>query len=547
MLIKLYWRMLWQQHWRALSGISLAVITALAGISLLAVSGWFISATAIAGLSAASAHSFNYFAPGAIVRGLSITRTVGRYGERLTTHDATLRVISQLRAQIFQQIAQRNHTTKPLHHQQVSSQLLQDIEHAERLYLQALVPMTVTVVASLLYLTCISLVLPTLLPWLALPLLVALMLVPLLHARHSGPTQDRLNQLRTEHWQQSSSLFQNLRTLILFQRLQPLSSSLESLAAQSDQSEGLSLKYQHRLALLSQLSLVSLTGLVLWQGLIAHEQQLLTTPNLFMLVLLTLGCQEVFSQNAGALGELLIGQQALKRLETYCPEPSRETARNDTMEERKDTRRFYPQETPALELHTLTYCYPQQQGAPLSYPELNLTIGWHWLTATSGGGKSTLLRLIAGQLTGPTNTLKIYSPAHADNSIGLMPQQVGILRASLRDNLCLHNNYSDAQLWQALALVELDTWVKALPEGLDTWLGDGERMPSGGEIKRLGLARIILQDRPVILLDEPTAGIDAERSRRILKRLRQRWSDRLVIISSHERSLMRPEEQEIRW
>ncbi|MDO6748906.1 hypothetical protein Q4563_16815, partial [Gilvimarinus sp. 1_MG-2023] len=82
-----YFRQLAAEQKLALLGIFLAVLTAFSGVALLAVSGWFISAAAMAGLNAVAAHQFNYFTPAAMVRGLSISRTLGRYGERLASHE----------------------------------------------------------------------------------------------------------------------------------------------------------------------------------------------------------------------------------------------------------------------------------------------------------------------------------------------------------------------------------------------------------------------------------------------------------------------------
>eukprot|EP01034_Spumella_vulgaris_P017279 gene17279-22024_t len=80
-----------------IAGAALSAFTVLAGIALLGVSGWFIAATALAGLSAAAAVSFDVFSPSALIRFLALARTGGRYGERLATHEATLGVLAGLR------------------------------------------------------------------------------------------------------------------------------------------------------------------------------------------------------------------------------------------------------------------------------------------------------------------------------------------------------------------------------------------------------------------------------------------------------------------
>lgn len=535
MLIRRYFQLLWQQRTMMLSGIVLAIVTALAGIALLAVSGWFISATALAGLTVAGAHSFNYFAPGAVVRGLSITRTAGRYGERLTTHDATLSVIARLRAELFGQIASRNWQESRLNRHHASSQLLSDIEHAEGLYLNALVPALTSLASALVYLLCIGLFLPALLLWIALPFAASILLIPYLHWRALTTNQDQLHQQRNQQWSDASSLFTNLRTLTLFQRLPSTGAQLQNSASAADRTELTTNRRRQWLAACNQLLLGLMTLLTLWQGLLALQHDTLAGAQLFMLLLLTLGTQEVIAANTGALSQFGLGYRALKRIEKQCNQTPLHEQRQHTESRQQSIR-----------IDMLSYSYPQANTPVFDQLVLSLQSNqWYWLTSASGSGKTTLLQLIAGQLQPQCGTIHVQGPQDLKEDIGLMPQHVGILRGSLRYNLCLHHNFTDSQLMQALTMVELDEWLKKLPNGLDSWLGHGELLPSGGETKRLGLARLILQDRPILLLDEPTSGIDQQRSQRILSRLHAHWQDKLVIISSHDRTLIAPKDREL--
>ncbi|WP_299195015.1 ATP-binding cassette domain-containing protein [uncultured Amphritea sp.] len=527
-LVKRYFQLLWQQRGMATLGLLLATITALSGIALLAVSGWFISATALAGLSLASAHGFNYFAPGAIVRGLSIARTFGRYGERLATHEATFRVISHLRSDMFGTLTRHNWQEQPLNSHEASSRLLDDIRHAESLYLSALVPGLVMLLSALLYLATVTLFLPQLALWLLLPLLTSVVLLPALYLRRVLQPQNTLHQQRSQQWSDAHSLFSNLRTLILFDRLTPQSDKLCHSAAIADQTEQRASNARQSVHALNQLVQASMLLLVLWQGLEGLATGQLEGALVFMLLLLTLGLQEVLTTGSSALAAFALGYQALQRIGQLSP-----------AEPQPDQRRFIDPASPQtmITVENLSYRYPTRQEATIAALNTELTeTNWYWLTTPSGQGKTTLMQLLAGQLQSQQGRIT-FSGIEA-NQIGLMPQQISLLQGSLRFNLCLHQPYSDAVLWETLKMVELDHWASGLPEQLDSWLGKGAHLPSGGEVKRLGLARLILQDRKVLLLDEPTAGIDTERSQRILQRLRQHWSGHIIIISSHDTALM---------
>ena len=122
----------------------LSLITILANISLLAISGWFITSMALAGLSGAS---INYFTPAAIIRFLAIVRTVGRYGERMLTHRATFNVLAQMRHYFYQQLE----PLLPYYQQQMQSgdllaRLQSDIDQLDNFYLRILLPSGVALV-----------------------------------------------------------------------------------------------------------------------------------------------------------------------------------------------------------------------------------------------------------------------------------------------------------------------------------------------------------------------------------------------------------------
>lgn len=530
--LRRYAHYLWQEKWLALSGALLALLTALSGIALLATSGWFISATALAGLSLATAHAFNYFAPGALVRGLSISRTAGRYGERITTHEATFRVISRFRADTFSQLARNNPATEHLNTHLVSSRLLEDVQRIESLYLTSLVPGFSLLVTFSLYLLTLYLVLPILLLTVGLPLLGSSLLFLQLHQYWVFQGQDYLHQLRNNRWTQSSSLFRNLRLLTLANQLAQHSQNWQEQARATDQQDLQSTRRHLFLSALQELCHALFLLLTLWLSLQASHAGELSPALVFMLFLLTLGTMELVAGSLGVLSEFSLGMQALERLDTI----SKSTAQPD------DQRYFLPQDRiPSIELQALSFHYPDSPHPILNQLNRELIPGWNWLTAPSGQGKTTLLQLLSGQLPASGGTITLHGLGPGD--IQLQPQHVQILKGSLRYNLCLHQEFSDQELLAALTVVELKEWVEQLPEGLDTWLGEGEWQPSGGEMKRIGLARIYLRPARVILLDEPTAGLDKHQAKRILARLRQHWQQEIVLISSHDSRLIQARDQ----
>jgi len=529
-----YFRLLSQQKKLALLGIFLAVLTAFSGIALLAVSGWFISAAALAGLAGSVvALEFNFFTPGAMVRGFSISRTLGRYGERLASHEATFRIISHLRANLFRFIARRPWAETQLNRHESASRMMQDIQYIESIYLSALLPAAVSFAVVLGYLLTLWLVLPQTLLWALPPLLLAVIVMPWLYSQQVLQAQDSVHKLRTEQWRSSISLLSNIRTLALHGRLQKSGDLLTEIAQQGDVAENTSVDKQQGILLLAQICLIIMTVLVFWQGFVAFADGELEGADIFMLLLLSLGSSEILINASPVLASFRLGMQALQRLDALQPDNAEKTQR--------DKRNFIAGNMPKIQLENISYRYPSQADNVFTefshqFSAADNRAGWHWICGASGRGKSTLIALLSGQLQ--VNSGEIIVSVENKTQVALMPQRIDIIKASLRDNLCLNHPHTDDELMAALKLVELDLWAQQLPHGLDTWLGDGEWQPSGGESKRIGLARLILMNSNILLLDEPAAGMDAQLAQRVFSRLAEHWQSKLVIANTHDRGLI---------
>jgi ATP-binding cassette subfamily C protein CydC len=151
------------------------------------------------------------------------------------------------------------------------------------------------------------------------------------------------------------------------------------------------------------------------------------------------------------------------------------------------------------------------------------------LIGPSGAGKSTLMALLAGELLADAGTVEALPGT-------LLTQRTELFADSLRDNLRLANSKADdADIYRALIAAGLGDYVAALPRGLDTRLGEGGLGLSGGEGRRLTLARLFLRDTPVWLLDEPTEGLDAATARDVMARLATNAAGRALVIATHVR------------
>ncbi len=190
----------------------------------------------------------------------------------------------------------------------------------------------------------------------------------------------------------------------------------------------------------------------------------------------------------------------------------------------------------------LDFTYPTRQEASLLGVSLELAPGQvTGLVGRIGCGKSTLLWLMERILDPPPGTVflggvETRDMAQADlrGAMASVPQEAFLFSDSLRANLNLGRpQASEEELWRALAAAELDQEARALPQGLDTLLGERGHTLSGGQRQRLCLARALLLDPPLLLLDDPLSAVDTETERRILANLARLRAGRTTLMVSH--------------
>ena len=209
---------------------------------------------------------------------------------------------------------------------------------------------------------------------------------------------------------------------------------------------------------------------------------------------------------------------------------------------------------PSVRTEALTYRYPLTDEAVLTDLTLSFPAGKSTVIAgDSGSGKSTLLLLLAGQLSPSEGRITLADGAGTEHSYDLarlteetrtalityVPQEPHIFGASLAENVTLWTrDAADAEITAALEAAALGDFLRALPDGLHTRLGMGGHPLSAGERHRLGLARALFQDRPIVLLDEVTAGLDEETERCVINALTAFSHHRTMILTAHRPALI---------
>ncbi len=197
---------------------------------------------------------------------------------------------------------------------------------------------------------------------------------------------------------------------------------------------------------------------------------------------------------------------------------------------------------PALDIHGLEFTYPGSDEPALSGLDLELPAGGRLaVVGPSGAGKSTLAHLLlrfwdpaAGEILLAGHPLSDYRLDVLRQIVGVLSQRIDLFTGTVRDNLLLASPAANPDaLEEAAGRAELLGTIDDLPEGWDTWIGERGLELSGGQRQRLAIARVLLRDPALLVLDEPTTGLDPVTEMRLMRTLRELMEDRTTILITH--------------
>lgn len=500
-------------------GAFLSTLVVLAGMALLGTSGWFITATALAGLAGGMV-MFNVFVPSAAIRLLALGRTFGRYAERMVTHDATLGVLAALRERLFRgwagPQAARALLRRPA---RLLLRLTGDIDALESIYLRLIVPAIAALGAALLA----GVVLANLDWRLGLAMFAWLLVfgwgVTVLVARLARPVALRRARALERLRALAIDLVAGQTDLAMAGRLPAQCARLaridDKLAHADDALHRLETGAGWTYAVGGHLT-VAATLLA-----VAALAQLHTlgAPAAALALLIALAALEPFA--AMRRGAIEAGRSwlAARRIGPRLQQEADDAVAVGA-----------PGEDEALLLCDASVVHPGREGAALHEVSLRIARGERVaVVGGSGAGKSTLLGLVAGELAPHAGQVRALPATW-------LTQRTELFQDSLRDNLRLADpQASDEALWNALRAAGLEVDVRLLARGLDTPLGEGGLGLSGGQSRRLALARLLLRRAGFWLLDEPTEALDAATAADVLARLARHADGRTVLLATHLR------------
>ncbi|UKH38999.1 heme ABC transporter ATP-binding protein/permease CydC [Actinobacillus pleuropneumoniae] len=525
---------LYRTHWgRLLLGIVLAITGLTASIGLLSLSGWFLSASFLAG----SAIIFNFFYPSSGVRGLAIGRTISRYFERLVTHDATFRVLANLRVTVFRKLIPLSpRGLNRFRNSELLNRLVADVDTLDTLYLNLMSPF----VSAIMLIAFMGIGLSFVSPLLALVIcgsLTALLIIfPMLFYRLGRKSGAIVIQARANYRSQFIEWIQMHAEFLLFGVVGQATNKLnqtekEWLNAQSKES---------RLTGLSNALLIFSNGIlvcvVIYLASTAINVPSAEYPEalIALVVFCVMASAEILMPIGLAflhLGQVITAAERLNEITEQQPSVSF-GSKNDWQK--------IEQNRPLVQFENVTFTYPNRIDLVLQNISFEICAGQKVaILGKTGSGKSTIFQLLnrnydptSGQIRLNACNIADYAEPVLRQHIVTLSQRVHIFNSSLRDNLLFGDaQATDSQLVTVLNQVGLSYLLDE--QGLDLWLGEGGRPLSGGEQRRLGLARLLLSQAEIVLLDEPTEGLDRETEQQILALILTHCQNRTLLMITH--------------
>lgn len=523
-------------RWQA-AGVLLGIIVILTNVGLLALSGWFITAMGLAGLGLLR---IEYFLPAASIRALAIIRTVGRYLERLVTHEATFRLLSELRVWFYTHLEPLAPARLQYHRAgDLLSRIRADIDSLDNFYLRVLAPSVTALVCVIL----VVLFLARLSVGVALVDLAGLLLVgivlPMLAFRAGRRPGREAVALRGQLRAEIADTVRGFEELRVF-------GALDRQIARHDAAYAALTKTQRQEARIEAAAggtaLFLIQGTMLAALIIAIPLSIRTVlpgPDVAMIALLVLASFDTVSGLPGAyraLGETLAAARRIFQIVDTRPavtDPAREAAAPTRFDIafRHVFMRYGAREHWALEDVSLTI----HAGGALG------------IMGRTGSGKTSLANLLlrfwdfqGGEILLGGVSIRDLSGEAMRGFCAVVAQQTHLFNTTIRENLRLAKpTATEAEMRAALRDAGILDEVAAMPKGLETMVGETGTRLSGGQARRIALARAFLKNAPILILDEPTEGLDALSERIVIEAMARLMKGRTTLLITHRPQALR--------
>lgn len=503
---------------RWLGGFILLLLWTLSFVALPAISGWFLAMCSVVFVAAST--TFSYLVPSAIIRLMALVRTATRYFERLENHKTTLAAQQKLQLTIFQSVSRFPYFRKQVNN---NSALLETSTHGVDQILNHvllwLLPFSALILTVSVYFFFLAVFSQTIAIEFLISSALLLFLIPQFFFMKNKIWYDQLKRSREEN---NQALIQSFRGRIEISKYNMEGKAISQYEERRIHLELLENKLQTNsfwLQLIAGLGVSYIAAFLLWSS----GENGIDAPTAIGIFFGIMAQAELAEMLFAGKSEKSSVAHQIKDIDTIIQEGEKPV---ETVEI----------SSPLINLQ-LKQVSAKIPDTPVETGEVSLTIekgDWIALFGETGKGKTTLLNSFfypeyrrSGSLTWNGNTDLLHLPVPACIYV---TQKAYLLTGTLRENF---EGYADEAIEDVLKTVDLESWRQALPNGLDTWIGENGETLSGGQRKKLLLAQALLKQPQLLVVDEPTAGISTENAIGIFQNVRKRYPDITILMATH--------------
>ena len=514
---------------RVAVSVALGAATVLCGVGLMATAGYLISRAAeqpaVLSLTVAIV----------CVRVFGLTRPIARYFERLASHDLAFRALARARVHAYERIEPLAPVGLDAYRRgDLLSRMVADVDSLQNLHLRGTLPPLVALSSGAVSVAVADAVLPAAAVIIAAGLFTGGVVVPIVLERMRRRAGAREAAARGALTSELVETVRGAPELAVYGRVD---GRLEAVAAADEALVRVARRAALADGMANGLGLL-VTGVtaagVVAVAVSAHAAGQLSRVLIAMLALLALASFEAvqpLAQSARELAETLAAGERLRELverEPDIADPAQPAP--------------FPAGPFAVALEDVRARYPSSEAPALEHFNLRLEPGRRIaLVGPSGAGKTTVVNLLvrfldpeAGRVTLGGRDLAAYRQEDVRRAIAVAGQDSHIFSTTIRANVRLARpDATDDEIEDALGRARILDWVRGLPAGWDTLVGEEGRELSGGERQRLVIARALLADSPVLVLDEPTAHLDTATAERLIDDVLDAAADRTVLLITH--------------
>lgn len=497
-------------------GALVSIIASFSSIALMATAGWFITAMGIAGFSGVV---LNIFLPSAAIRLFALIRTVLRYVDRLVSHDVTFKIISVLRLDLFTKALKlKTEYISAFKISDLERTLRTDIDKLELAYLRQFLPIVCAFIVG--FCVCAWFyTYDTSLAWLLLLFIVLSgVVVPLIISYTIRNYVIKISLKEQSLNNTASDLVFGLFDLILLDKTRDYvakfkqdSTALAKSHAKLNLAESLNNAFLQFFIMLTLL-------VITYFGINLYLNDKLTGSQLVMLAITSISIYEVIAPLSNAFFNLENVKIAANHVFSLVDNKEKEPSNLEKLNVHIQT----------IELKNVYFAYQPENDYIIKNLSLNFTAEKNYIIkGRSGIGKSTLINLLCGLFDVSKGAIlinnkdvKTLDKSSIREHLSVATQEINLFSGSIRNIFTsVNSTINDNDIFNLLKIVELDKFILELPHQLDQFIGNTGLLLSGGQARRLCIARALSRTSDFLLLDEPTEGLDLELENRLMRRL----------------------------